>query len=105
MLEGDIEPQLPFLLPSGNCLRLSEVQRLGEILRKYDRQEFTRVVGGMLTVPEFQANCFRLELLLQVGVSRCAGTAKFGPHDLQQWLNRHLGVHDIAGMTSSRPAS
>src|SRR5262249_26434351 len=47
---------------------------------------------------EFQANCFRLELLLHVAASQCSGTKKVTARQISQWLNGPLGVLRIAGI-------
>jgi len=55
-------------------------------MRKYHRHEVTAVVAGMLSETEFQANCYRLELLLHIATSQCAGTAKVTTQQISHWL-------------------
>lgn len=56
------------------------------------------LVAGMLTAPDLQANCYRLELLAHLAAANCKGKLKPSRKHLSNWLNRQLGVDTVAWM-------
>ncbi len=70
-------------------------QLLGKVLVDYDRGSVASAVGGLMTLPGFQANCVRLEVLAQLAVGVCAGNKKPTHQHLNTWLNRQLGNSEL----------
>jgi hypothetical protein len=93
-----LPPYPPWLSADEGQLRTPAVQRLAKVLEKYDRQQVVSLVAGMLTVPNLQANCYRLELLVQLAVANCNGKLKPTKKHLSNWLNRQLGTENVAWM-------
>lgn len=79
-------------------MHLPEVRRLATILEKYDRRAAISQAAGMLVVPKFQANTYRLEFLVHLAVASCSGSQKVSWKHLEHWLNRQLGIRNIAGL-------
>lgn len=75
-----------------------KVALLTKVLSNYDLMRTVSSLAGMLTVPEFQANAVRLELLVHIAVSCCNGKGRIESRHLDTWLNRQLGVPEIASM-------
>ncbi|HYE37631.1 hypothetical protein [Methylocaldum sp.] len=71
---------------------------LTQILAKYDLRTALSWMAGIATVPSFQANSYRVEFLSQLVVACCEGKKRPTWQHLNHWLNRHLGVSDIANM-------
>jgi hypothetical protein len=55
-------------------------------LRGFDPVETTAVFGGLLTVPELQSNCIRLEGLVHIALAYCRGTKKPKASDVRRWF-------------------
>lgn len=69
---------------------------LQDKLRAYERNLTATSVAALLTVPALQANCYRLELLQQLVLSKCSGTLIPTASDIVGWINTDLG--DVAYM-------
>jgi hypothetical protein len=76
----------------------ASVQHLRQVLRKYSKKQALSAVAGLLTVPRFQANTYRLEILVHLVVSSCQGEMPVKPKNVVNWLNRQLGGHPVASM-------
>lgn len=74
----------------------AKVKLLAKVLTDYDLREVAPIVGGLMTLPKFQANSMRLELLAQLAVGACAGKKRPTHRHLGTWLNRQLGGSDVA---------
>lgn len=55
-------------------------------LRGYDPVETAAVFGGLLTIPELQSNCVRLEGLVHIALAFCRGTKKPKASDVTRWF-------------------
>jgi hypothetical protein len=88
----------PFLGAVGPQPDHPKIQLLYKVLRDYDLRRTVSVIAGMLTLPEFQANAYRLEVLVNIAVGACAGKTRLEPRHLDTWLNRQLLVPGIANM-------
>ena len=88
----------PFLFAEEGQLRAPGVERLAKVLAKYERRTVVTLVAGMLTAPDLQANCYRLELLAHLAAANCKGKLKPSRKHLSNWLNRQLGVDTVAWM-------
>ncbi|WP_375415051.1 hypothetical protein [uncultured Bradyrhizobium sp.] len=55
-------------------------------LRGFDPVEAAAVFGGLLTVPELQSNCIRLEGLVHIALTYCSGTRKPKASDVTRWF-------------------
>lgn len=82
----------PFLFSGEGQMNTPEVQQLANVLRGYDKRKVISLVAGLLTVPRLQANCFRLELLVQLIAANCVGTKKPTWRHISHWLNRQLSA-------------
>ena len=87
----------PLADPNGQ-LSHPKAKLLASILRNYDLLSAITLIAGITTAPQFQANSYRLEFLSLLVVACCDGTQKPSWKHLNHWLNRHLGVFDIASL-------
>lgn len=55
-------------------------------LRRFDPAQLIAIVGGLLTVPDWQASTLRLEILQHFAVANARGTKRPKPVDLKSWL-------------------
>src|SRR5262249_25609401 len=55
-------------------------------LRAFDPLKVATAYGALLTVPELQSNCLRLEALAQLGLAVGAGGRKPQPKHLIRWF-------------------
>lgn len=67
-----------------------ETAKLEKALKKYSLRETVAGAAGLLTVPSFHANTFRLELLIHLIVANCEGKEKPGHRQYKRWLNEYL---------------
>lgn len=86
----------PFLANTQGQMGHPKAQLLASVLRNYDICAVVSHVAGLATAPCFQANSYRIEFLLQLAVACCDGRLRPTWRHLDHWLNRHLGVYDIA---------
>lgn len=71
---------------------------LASVLRNYDLRSTVSQIAGISTIPRFQANSYRLEFLTLLAVACCDGKVCPSWKNLDHWLNRQLGVSEIARM-------
>lgn len=88
----------PYMLPAEGQLQEPQVLKFCNVLKKYDQKLAIAAVAGMLTIPKFQANCYRLEILAHLIVASCSGNAKLTSKHISNWLNRQLGDYPISTM-------
>jgi hypothetical protein len=88
-----VDPQFPFDVPDRNPFEATSVQPLRQVLKKYSKKLALAAVSGLMTLPQFQANCYRLEVLAHLVVSGCEGQNAVAPKNVLNWLNRQLGSH------------
>lgn len=86
------------MLPNEGQLQEPQVLKLCNVLKKYDQKLAIAAVAGMLTIPKYQANCYRLEILAHLIVASCSGNAKLTSKHISNWLNRQLGDYPICTM-------
>ena len=72
------------------------VQLLAKVLTDYDLSSVAPIVGGLMTLPCFQANSVRLELLATMAAGACTGKKRPAHKNLSTWLNRQLGTSEAA---------
>jgi len=93
-----LNESFPYMLPAEGQLQEPQVLKLCNVLKKYDQKLAIAAVAGMLTIPKFQANCYRLEILAHLIVASCSGNAKLTSKHISNWLNRQLGDYPISTM-------
>lgn len=86
----------PFLANAQGQMGHPKAKLLASVLSNYDIRTVVAQVAGLATVPRFQANSYRIEFLSQLAVACCDGNKRPTSQHLDHWLNRHLGVLDIA---------
>jgi hypothetical protein len=86
-----IPPFAPNL--GGADMQSRNMLSLANVLKNYSKQHVIALAAGMLTVPKFQANCYRLEILIHLAVANCSGKTKPTRQHIMNWLNRQLGDH------------
>lgn len=64
----------------------AEHPALGGQLRGFNPLKLATAYGALLTVPELQSNCLRLEALVQLGLALGAGARKPQPKHLIRWF-------------------
>lgn len=75
-----------------------EFVRLSRALQDYDLLSTATRVGGLLTVPELQANTIRIQTLAHLVVANCRGRRIASPHKIGSWLNRYLGKTSLPAL-------
>ena len=76
-------------------LNSPELERLAELLGKYDFRLTVPQLAGLLTVPSLHANTPRLETIVHLAVAHCRGHRKPKLTSINQWLNGLLGNTSI----------
>lgn len=66
----------------------SQAASLGTIFRSYDVKASAAAAGGLLTVPELQANTVRLEAICHLIVASAAGKKKPNKQDVARWFKQ-----------------
>jgi hypothetical protein len=61
---------------------------IAEDLRAYDPVKLAATIGGLLTKPELQSNCYRLEVLLHMTLICARGRKKPDKPSIIRWFNR-----------------
>ena len=61
-------------------------ERSLKALRGFNPVETATVFGGLLTVPDLQSNCIRLEGLVHIALAYCSGTKKPKASDVTRWF-------------------
>lgn len=79
-------------------LNAPEFRQIAASLNKCDPKSVIPQAGALLTVPELQANTIRLETLAHLAVAYCQGKKSVPVSEIGEWLNRHLGTTEIAGL-------
>lgn len=54
-------------------------------LSRFNRLQTVALVGALLTIPEYQSNCIRLELLVALAVMHCHGQKTPNLNDVGRW--------------------
>lgn len=88
----------PFLANNSAQMNHPKAKLLASILRNYNLRSTVSQIAGMSTIPRFQANSYRLEFLTLLAVACCDGKVCPSWKNLDHWLNRQLGVSEIARM-------
>lgn len=88
----------PFLSVANNHMDHRKSKLLAKILEKFELKATLSVISGIATVPHFQANSYRIELLAQLVVACCKGKRIPTWQNVSHWLNRHVGDFDITRM-------
>ncbi|NUN12968.1 MAG: hypothetical protein HUU55_04965 [Myxococcales bacterium] len=57
-------------------------------LSKYDRTTAIPMLAGLLTVPELQSHCLRLEILVALAVVHCRGRKRANVDDIVRWFSQ-----------------
>ena len=78
-------------------LNSTEFARLAKQFLKYDPIATVARLSGLLTVPSFQANNLRLEILVHLAVAQCRGDRKPGIRTIENWCNGYLGSTSAVG--------
>ncbi|RWF40198.1 MAG: hypothetical protein EOS46_29825, partial [Mesorhizobium sp.] len=66
----------------------SQAEDLGAIFRSYDVKASVAAAGGLLTVPELQANTVRLEAIAHLIVGSADGKKKPNKQDAARWFKQ-----------------
>src|SRR5580704_10593607 len=72
-------------MPSLASLALNHAELLAA-LDTFDPIKVLTACGGLLTVPQLQSNCLRLEALAHLAFFTCNGNKKSQPKHLKQWF-------------------
>lgn len=92
------DSMFPFLPNADGHMEHPKVHLLADVLKGYDLSSTVAKIAGLATVPRFQANSYRVEILSIIAVACCAGTKRPTWQHLRTWLNRQLGTFEIACM-------
>ena len=65
-------------------------------LATYDPAVAVPLLAGLLTLPDYQSNCIRLEILIALAVTHCCGQKKANIHHAERWF-RQIGGSRSAG--------
>lgn len=76
----------------------SDYQQLAERLMPFDRASVASAVGGLLSVPDYQPQTIRLEMLLHLAVAHCQGDDQPSMADLRMWLEEDLGALPLSSL-------
>jgi hypothetical protein len=87
-----------FLPYANGHMEHPKVHLLAGVLKGYDLSWTVAKIAGLATVPRFQANSYRVEILSMIAVACCAGTKRPTWQHFRTWLNRQLGTFEIACM-------
>lgn len=90
------DSQSPFDTIPDRRFSAAAAQSLPKILSRYSKQQALSAVSGLMTIPRFQANTYRLEILANCIVAYCAGNEPVSAKNMLNWLNRQLGKPMIA---------
>lgn len=72
-----------------------QADRLGTTFRPYDARASIGAIGGLLTIPELQANTVRLEAIAHLAVANTNGNKKPTKQDAARWFKQvgHVFKH------------
>lgn len=62
-------------------------RKVAQEVRKYEPSSLIASIAGLLTMPEFQANAVRLEVLQHLAAAKAHGKLKPQPKNISSWLN------------------
>ncbi len=79
-------------------LAAPELQPVANLLRRYELRSTLTRLGGLLTVPNLQANTIRIETLVHLAVAHCRGNRIPSRSEIGDWLNSQLGSTKIASL-------
>ena len=68
----------------------SELNEIRSILEKYDFESTVSQLSSLLTIPVFQGNTLRLEILIHLAISSCVGKIKPSIKELSSLLNEQM---------------
>jgi hypothetical protein len=71
-------------------------------LDAFDPIKVVTACGGLLTVPQFQSSCLRLEALAHLALFACNDNKKLQPKHLKLWF-ADLGKKDNAACSKIQP--
>ena len=57
-------------------------------LQHYDRASTVPLLAGLLTLPDYQSNCIRLEILVALAVRHCRGRKTAHVEQVKQWFRQ-----------------
>lgn len=69
---------------------LAEAKPIVRDMQRYSLKTALPILSGLLTVPDYQSNCIRLELLVALAVLSCSGKKKASVAQAARWY-RQLG--------------
>ncbi len=92
---AEIEAFLALMAESGRWSRLEisldeatgANQNLCADLSRFDRLQAAALLGALLTLPEYQSSCIRLELLVALAVMHCRGQKTPNLNDVARWFS------------------
>ena len=79
-------------------LNAPEFRYIAACLGKYDPKSAIPLIGALLTIPELQANTFRLETLVHLAVANCCGNESVPVAQIGKWLNNYLENSKITNL-------
>lgn len=95
VLRGELVPlmlEIPETLFDAQRILASQAERsreaLAAIFRAFDPKSCIAAAGGMLTIPDFQANSVRLEAVCHLAVASASGTKKPTKQDASRWFTQ-----------------
>lgn len=74
---------------------LSSYGALARTLQAYDPQATLAQLAGLLTVPKYQPQTIRIEVLIHLAALHCRGRKQPKLREIKRWLEDILGNHDI----------
>lgn len=57
-------------------------------ISKFEKRSALPLLAGLLTLPELQSNCIRLEILVALATAYCKGKKKAEIKDISDWFNK-----------------
>jgi hypothetical protein len=88
----------PFISRANGLISHQKSKLLAKSLEKYELKITLSIIAGISTVPHFQANSYRIELLTHLIVACCSGRKIPAWQHVSHWLNRHVGDFEIVRM-------
>jgi hypothetical protein len=102
-LIGQLPPELASMLASmsgnrGLTIGDPGLADLARELEGCDAELTIAAIAGLLTVPDYQAETLRLEMLVHLAVLHCAGERRPTSADITRWLHHNLVDHPVRSM-------
>ncbi|QJD91655.1 hypothetical protein HH213_17120 [Duganella dendranthematis] len=85
LLDGDDET-----LPGDVLMHEEDVLKMRRLLKPFHLRTALELSAALLTLPQLQASTPRIECLIHLVASSCAGKRKATDQDIARWLNRNL---------------